>query len=86
MSDRAAELESVLTCPACGTVKVETMPTNACWYFYDCSGCGAVLKPKPGDCCVFCSYGTIPCPPVQLDGKAADCGVPLCETSKQNGV
>ena len=23
------------------------------------------LKPKPGDCCVFCSYGTVPCPPIQ---------------------
>jgi hypothetical protein len=23
------------------------------------------LRPKAGDCCVFCSYGTVPCPPVQ---------------------
>src|SRR6266508_2365705 len=22
-----------------------------------------VVKPKLGDCCVFCSYGTVPCPP-----------------------
>ena len=22
--------------------------------------------PKPGDCCVFCSYATVPCPPVQV--------------------
>nr|WP_304572174.1 GDCCVxC domain-containing (seleno)protein [Salinisphaera sp. LB1] len=21
-----------------------------------------MLKPKPGDCCVFCSFGTVPCP------------------------
>jgi len=20
---------------------------------------------KPGDCCVFCSYGSVPCPPIQ---------------------
>src|SRR6185312_9837000 len=40
------------------------MPTDACQYFYDCKGCGALLKPLPGDCCVFCSYGSVPCPPV----------------------
>jgi len=41
------------------------MPIDACQYFYDCVGCGAVLKPLKGDCCVFCSYGTVPCPPIQ---------------------
>ncbi|MCZ6863810.1 MAG: GDCCVxC domain-containing (seleno)protein, partial [Alphaproteobacteria bacterium] len=30
---------------------------DACIYFYDCKGCGALLKPNAGDCCVFCSYG-----------------------------
>jgi hypothetical protein len=42
------------------------MPTDACQYFYDCPKCGALLKPKPGDCCVFCSYGDAKCPPIQL--------------------
>jgi len=41
------------------------MPTNACRVVYDCSACGARLKPRDGDCCVFCSYGTMPCPPIQ---------------------
>jgi len=54
-----------LTCPECGYVSVEKMPTDACIYFYDCAGCGTVLRPKAGDCCVFCSYGSVPCPPVQ---------------------
>jgi hypothetical protein len=52
------------------------MPTDACQFFYDCRGCGAVLKPKPGDCCVFCSYGTVPCPPIQIaraNGDDAAC-------------
>jgi hypothetical protein len=39
------------------------MPTNACVYFYECPACGTLLKPKPGDRCVFCSYGPEPCPP-----------------------
>lgn len=59
MSDRVAKLESALTCPDCGTVKMETMPANACWYFYDCSGCGTVLKPKPGDCCSSALLGQL---------------------------
>lgn len=65
MSDVQIELRSTLTCPHCGHRATETMPTDACQYFYDCRGCGAVLKPKPGDCCVYCSYGDAPCPPIQ---------------------
>jgi len=66
--------QSTITCPQCGNRRRETMPTDACQFFYDCAGCGVVLRPKPGDCCVFCSYGDVPCPPVQAmrrgDGKA----------------
>jgi hypothetical protein len=58
-------LQSVITCPNCGAAKSETMPTDACQFFYECAGCGARLRPKPGDCCVFCSYGSVPCPPIQ---------------------
>lgn len=64
-------LTSTLTCPDCGHQRAEVMPVDACQWFYDCRGCGALLKPLPGDCCVFCSYGDIPCPPVQAGG---DCG------------
>jgi len=56
---------SVLTCPHCGAAREEEMPTDACQFFYVCKACGARLKPKPGDCCVFCSYGSVPCPPKQ---------------------
>ncbi|WP_084005654.1 GDCCVxC domain-containing (seleno)protein [Magnetovibrio blakemorei] len=59
------KLTSILTCPECGHVETEVMPTDACQYFYDCKGCGAVLKPKAGDCCVYCSYADTPCPPIQ---------------------
>ena len=62
---------STLTCPQCGRRETETMPTDACQYFYDCKGCGAVLKPKAGDCCVFCSYGDVVCPPIQAGGNEA---------------
>jgi len=62
---RDAVLESTLSCPACGHRARERMPTDACLFFYECPGCGVRLKPKSGDCCVFCSYGDVPCPPVQ---------------------
>ncbi|MDF2179889.1 GDCCVxC domain-containing (seleno)protein [Aliiglaciecola sp. CAU 1673] len=58
-------LETVITCPYCGHSKEEIMPTNACQFFYECQSCKTLLKPKPGDCCVYCSYGTVKCPPVQ---------------------
>ncbi len=41
------------------------MPTHACVILWQCPQCDMELKPKPGDCCVFCSYGDTPCPPIQ---------------------
>lgn len=64
-----AALVSILRCPACGAEAEETMPENACQFFYECRGCETLLRPKPGDCCVFCSYGSVPCPPVQAEGR-----------------
>jgi hypothetical protein len=61
----APVLASEIACPECGARQTATMPTDACLYFYECRSCGALLKPKAGDCCVFCSYGDVPCPPVQ---------------------
>jgi hypothetical protein len=61
-----AVIKSVITCPHCGTKKEETMPVDACQFFYKCTTCHAMLRPLPGDCCVFCLYGSVPCPPVQL--------------------
>ena len=65
------QLQSTLTCPKCQHRATETMPTDACQFFYDCKGCGERLKPLSGDCCVFCSYGSLPCPPIQQNGKGA---------------
>ncbi|HWN07198.1 MAG TPA: GDCCVxC domain-containing (seleno)protein [Steroidobacteraceae bacterium] len=67
-----AVLTSNITCPECGTTASEEMPTDACIYFYECTGCKTLLQPLPGDCCVFCSFGDVKCPPVQLD--KACCG------------
>ena len=64
--DKALELQSTITCPKCGHSRLETMSTNSCQFFYDCSSCGELLRPLAGDCCVYCSYGSVKCPPIQL--------------------
>jgi hypothetical protein len=56
---------SEITCPACGHRAAETMPEDSCRIAYECLGCRATLRPRCGDCCVFCSFGSVPCPPVQ---------------------
>ena len=61
---------STITCPECGFRKEEKMPMDACEYFWECPNCGVMLKPKEGDCCVYCSYGSVPCPPIQSE---SDC-------------
>lgn len=68
-------VESVITCPHCGHAESEPMPSDACQFFYVCKGCEKMIKPKPGDCCVFCSYGDVPCPP-----KQNECG---CSTTSK---
>jgi hypothetical protein len=67
-------LESVLTCPQCGFAKLETMPTNACQFYYECSNCKMLLRPNAGDCCVFCSFGSVKCPLIQ---QQLDCCTPV---------
>ena len=59
------ELKSEITCPYCRHKKIETMPTDTCQYFYECESCKKVLKSIEEDCCVYCSYGTVQCPPIQ---------------------
>lgn len=78
-----AMLESVLTCPQCGFAKMETMPTDACQFYYECENCKAILRPKARDCCVFCSYGSVKCPPIQehrdvvVDCRQRDMAIPV---------
>ena len=72
------ELISELTCPECGKTSSETMPTDNCQFYYECRHCGALLKALQGDCCVFCSYGSVPCPSIQK-ARATDRDGGCCE-------
>ena len=71
---RSVLTKSVITCPLCGFGKEESMPSDACQFFYQCRSCKTFLKAKPGDCCVFCSYGSIKCPPKQSENLSSEKG------------
>jgi len=71
------QTDSNLKCPHCGNIERLTMPVDYCQFFYECNFCHEIMKAKEGDCCVFCSYGDVPCPSKQrwiecspLPGKA----------------
>ncbi len=42
------------------------MATDSCQFYYLCKACGELLRPLEGHCCVFCSYGSVKCQPIQL--------------------
>ncbi|MBM3563154.1 MAG: hypothetical protein FJX48_08385 [Alphaproteobacteria bacterium] len=71
------QLHSTLTCPHCSRAETLAMPQDACVIVHECASCGARLTPKAGDCCVFCSYGDVPCPPMQRGGDC--CGARMDE-------
>ena len=56
-----------LTCPACGFIQDAEMPTDSCQFFFECASCRTVLRPRQGDCCVFCSYADRRCPSKQVE-------------------
>jgi hypothetical protein len=67
-----ADLNVTITCPVCAYSRKETMPTDRCVFFWDCDGCHALIRPKAGDCCVYCSYGDQRCPFMQDDCPCPD--------------
>lgn len=58
-------VDTSITCPACGHTAVNTMPRDRCVFFWECPACRDVVRPKPGDCCVYCSYAEDRCPPAR---------------------
>ncbi len=79
------QLVSILTCPHCRHAEELTMPLNACQFFQVCSGCRALLRPSVGHCCVFCSFGTVQCPPMQGGDREAP-GGSCCSPVSLNNV
>ena len=73
VSESRVVLTSTITCPECRAQTVEAMPYDACVFFWECPDCRSIIRPKPGDCCVFCSYGSEPCPPKVAHPRMGRC-------------
>ena len=65
-------VEAVMRCPVCRRETTETMPLDRCVVFWPCPSCQAVIRPKAGHCCVYCSYADQACPPMQEGGSCQD--------------
>ena len=59
------QLENNLKCPHCSHTEHIIMPLDYCQFFYECKSCHEIIKAEGEHCCVFCSYGDVPCPSVQ---------------------
>lgn len=51
-----------IRCPHCDATIRELMEYDACVIFIYCPACHRQIDMRPGDCCVFRSYGAAPCP------------------------
>ena len=58
--------ESTVQCPKCGFRSTERMPTDYSLVRYECKNCGYIMTPRKGTCCIFCSFGDVKCPSMQL--------------------
>ena len=61
-----------LTCPECGFTQRLELPADACQFCHECTNFRRVLRPRPGECCVFCSYADARCPPKQSEQAGND--------------
>jgi hypothetical protein len=50
------------------------MLIDACKLIYECPGCGVMLRPRPGDCCIYGSYGSVICLRMQIAMSEPCCG------------
>ena len=83
---RHIEMSSILTCPKCGYIASEEMPIDSKQRFHVCKNCNLVIMPKPGSCCVFCSYGNIPCPSAQNESAWDDSDIITISLTKRMRV
>ncbi|WP_370624266.1 GDCCVxC domain-containing (seleno)protein [Polynucleobacter sp. UB-Piko-W3] len=53
--------QSTITCPHCQAAETLVVPIGSSMHLYRCRACFNILKPKSGDCCIFCSFGDFDC-------------------------
>jgi hypothetical protein len=63
--------DCVVTCPVCKTQVQEHMVSETLKLIYHCPVCLTWLSPKKGDHCIYDSYGSANCPPIQVKKRRA---------------
>lgn len=58
-----------ITCRNCGATEDITMHSSLPERSFTCKKCTTVLLAHSDECCVYCSYGSVQCPPVQEIAK-----------------
>jgi hypothetical protein len=53
--------KTVVKCPHCGYFQSEPLDEGTIVLHWRCPGCGALVEPNAGDCCVYCSHGSEKC-------------------------
>ena len=64
----------IITCPVCRKSVSEVMTHESLKRVYHCPQCLTWLAPKHGDHCIYDSYGSVKCPPLQLKAKEMNKG------------
>jgi hypothetical protein len=62
---RWLKIISEVTCVHCGHKHADHMPKYATKISYQCPACKEISKPLKDSCCIYCSYGSEPCPKKQ---------------------
>ncbi|WP_370622950.1 GDCCVxC domain-containing (seleno)protein [Polynucleobacter sp. MWH-Berg-3C6] len=61
MNTTQEKQQSTITCPYCRASESLEIPIGSSQHLYRCRACSSILKPKSGDCCIFCSFGDLDC-------------------------
>ncbi|WP_304608924.1 MULTISPECIES: GDCCVxC domain-containing (seleno)protein [unclassified Polynucleobacter] len=52
---------TIITCPNCYGQETLEISQGYSQHLYRCPSCSIILKPRSGDCCIFCSFGSQDC-------------------------
>jgi hypothetical protein len=74
--------DCVVTCPVCKTQVQETMVSETPKLIYHCPVCLTWLSPKKGDHCIYDSYGSLNCPPIQVKKRRLK-GLPITSVGEE---
>ena len=63
-----------VVCPLCACPSRLEMRGDSCLFLWEWPVCRQLVRPKPGDCCVVCSYGSFRCPTAAWRASGPDGG------------